>query len=261
MITVEDINKTFAEKGVYIELPLPPDRVVKSIEILEKQTEGDNVKLLLNVKFIDESGRDVSDILFCHGRTTRKRIKKTAPPPLLERLKSEMLTQREKSTFENEAEAETYIKEAISHLLQDKGYHPIEQGEIELYFEKEGRGFFINLAVRLDEKAVEKAKGLVELRRKHGSSYDYGLVIPAFQESLGLPLHAQERWMFTNGEYLSAHHIGVYAVDNLDPNRIYPFTIYPGVKELMRYFMTTTQQWLLIRSRYVVDRARKRDSN
>jgi len=290
MITVEEINKTFAEKGVYVELPLPPDRVVKSIEILEKQTDGDNIKLLLSVKFIDERGREVSDILFCHGRTKVKRIKKAAPPPLLEPLKSQMLPQRAKSTFENEAEAETYLKEAISHLLQDKGYHPslarygaerggppsvpcqikgvagratsyIKQAEIGLYFEKEGRGFFINLAARLDEKAVEKAKRLVELRRKHGSSYDYGLVVPAFQESLGLPLHAQERWMFTNGEYLSAHHIGVYAVDNLDPNRIYPFTIYPGVKELMRYFMTTTQQWSLIRSRYVVDRAEKRDSN
>jgi len=259
MITVEEINKTFAEKGLYVKLPLPPDQVLTGIEVLEKQTEGDNVKLLLSVRFIDEGGKEASDIIFCQGKMMIKREKKAAPVTL-EPLKSQMLPRREKSGFETEAEAETYLREAISHLLQDKGYHPIERGEVELYLEKEGRGFFINLAARCDEKAMEKAKDLVKLRRKHGSSHDYGLIFPAFQESLGLPLHLQERWVFGNEEYLSAHRVGIYAVDNLDPNRIYPWTIYPGVKELMRYFMITTQQWSLIRSRYVLDRARRRDS-
>jgi len=260
MMTVEEINKTFAEQGIHVELPLPPDRVVKNIEILEKQIDGDDVKLLLNVKFIDEKGKEVSDILFCQGKTKIKREKKATPSSVLEPLKSQMLPRREKIIFEDEAKAEAYLRQAISHLLQDKGYHLIKRAEAGLYFEKEGRGFFINLAARLDEKAVEKAKELVELRRKHGSSHDYGLIVPAFQESLGLPLNLQDRWVFTNEEYLSAHRIGVYAVDNLDPNRIYPLTIYPGVKEFIRYFMITTQQWQLIRSRYVLDRAERRNS-
>ena len=272
MMTVEEINKTFAEKGVYIELPLPPDRLVKSIEILEKQNEGNNVKMLLNVKFIDERGKEVSDIFFCQGKA--KIIRKKREMPLaLEPLKSQMLPLRKEASFESEAEAEGYLKQAISHLLQDKGYQPslarygveggeptaqpIERGETWLYFEKEGRGFFINIAARLDEKAVERAKELVELRHKYGSSYDYGLIIPAFQESLGLPLNLQDRWIFANEEYLAAHRIGVYAVDNLDPNRLYPLTVYPAVKELVRYFMITTQQWQLIRSRYALDRAKR----
>ena len=259
MITVEEINKTFSEKGLHVELPLPPDQVLTGLEILEKRIEGENIKLLLNVRFIGEGGREASDIIFCQGKTKIRKEKKVVPA-VLEPLKSQMLRRREKNVFENEAEAETYLREAISHLLQDKGYHPIEREDVELYMEKEGRGFFINLAARCDDKAVEKARVLVELRRKHGSSHDYGLIVPAFQESLGLPLHLQERWVYTNEEYLSAHRVGIYAVDNLDPNRIYPWTIYPGVKELMRYFMITTQQWSLIRSRYVLDRARKRDS-
>ena len=272
MITVEEINKTFAEKGVYIELPLPPDRPVKSIEILEKQTEGDNVKLLLNVNFIDERGKEVSDIFFCQGKAKIKR-KKRAMPSAMETLKSQMLPRRKDAAFESEDEAKSYLKRAISHLLQDKGYQPslarygaegggqppqpTERGETWLYFEKEGRGFFINLAARLDEKAVEKAKELVELRHKYGSSHDYGLVIPAFQESLGLPLNLQDRWVYTNEEYLAAHRIGVYAVDNLDPNRLYPLTVYPAAKELISYFMITTQQWQLIRSRYALERAKR----
>ena len=183
-----------------------------------------------------------------------------APPSVIEPLKSQMLPLREKIAFENEIEAVFFLREAISHFLQDKGYRPIEREMVDLYYEKEGKGFFVNLAARCDERAVERAKELVELRRRYGSSHDYGLVVPAFQESLGLPLNLQDRWVSRNGEYLSAHRIGVYAVNNQDPNRIYPLTIFPRTRELISYFMITTQQWLLIRNRYVAERAKRRDS-
>ena len=259
MVTVEEINKTFAEKGLYIELPLPPDRVVKGIEVLEKRTDGEEVKLLLKVKFIDEMGKEVTDILFCQGKQKEiKRVKKLPTAPPVEPTKSRVLPTREKATFEDEAEALAYLREAIADLLQDKGYCPTERSHVELYFEKEGRGFFVNLAVRCDDEGFRKAKELVELRRKYGSSHDYGLVVPAFQESLGLPLRLQDQWLYKNEELLSAHRIGVYAVDNADPNRIYPLTVYPGAKELVRYFMFTSQQWQIVRSRYVQLRGRSK---
>ena len=45
-------------------------------------------------------------------------------------------------------------------------------------------------------------------------------------------------------DYLSAYRIGIYAVNDQDPNRIYAFTIYPKLKEIMEYFVATTPQGL-----------------
>jgi len=255
MLTVEDVNKAFAEKGIHIKIPLPPHYKVKHMEVLERKTFPAAVGVLLNLKYVDDQGREFSDLFYCQGEVERKREAKPPPQPARP-VKEGMLPKRETPEFSGEEEALRYLRQAIGHLLEDKGYKEVGGKESELYYEQEGAGFFVNLAPRCDEQALAKARALVELRRKYGPNHDYGLVVPAFQESLGVPLRVQESWITQNLEYLSAHRIGVYGVDNLDPNRIYPFTVYPRPRELMRYFLWTSQQWSFVRSRYVESRGR-----
>lgn len=252
MATVEEINKTFAEKGISIELPLPGNWLVKEIEVLEKKKlPSSRIGVLLGVKFYDDRGREISELFFCEGHVEAERERRVEAAEVQGPLKSVFLPPREKATFEDEEDAKTYLREAISHLLQDKGYRQVKQSGADLYFEKGAQGFFINLSPRCDEKGLEKARALIEMRRKHGSQHEYGLVVPAFQESLGIPLYEQEKWVLRNQDYMSAHRIGVYAVDNEDPNRIYAFTIYPPTRDLVRYFIATTPQWPFVRARYV----------
>jgi len=255
MITVAEVNKAFLDKGLHIELPLPDDRVVKKVEILEKRTWPGGVGVLLNVKFIDEQGREVSDIFFCQGRKESKKVVTVASP--IKPLKSEMLPQRERLTFETDEEVKAYLKLAISHLLQDKGYQVAEQSEVDLYLEKGGKGFFINLSCRCDDEAFKRIEELYELRGKYGGDHDYGLVVPAFQEYLGIPLRSQEGWVQRHHEWLSVQHIGVYAADNQDPNKLYSFTVYPQARELRRYFMITSQQWSLVRAKFIERRSER----
>ncbi|MFA4916564.1 MAG: hypothetical protein WC560_07830 [Syntrophales bacterium] len=251
MITIEDVNKAFAAKGIFIELPLPVNLMVKSIEVLEKIHYTAGIRLLLRVEYINEDGKEVSELIYREGpfKKERKPLPKSPELP-----KDNLLPTRDKMAFADAEEAKAYLKEAITHLLQDKGYSPEETSETDLYFTKEGIGFFVKLAIRCDEKGLEKAKQLRELRRKHGPTHEYALVFPAFQDSLGLPLRIQERWIARNQDYLSIHRIGLYGVDNMDPNRIYSFSIYPKELALKRYFMITTQSWFLVRNRYVQER-------
>jgi len=257
MTTVEDINKAFVEKGLSIELPLPGGWLVKKIDILEKHRYAGGVRVLLGVRYINGQGGEISDSFLCEGSVSRPKEKTdTRSSNILETLKSDLLPLRERTTFDNEDEARDYLKEAICHLLQDKGYSPGEQNEADLYFFKGEQRFYLNLAARCDAEAREMTEQLIVLRTKYGSTYEYGLVIPAFQESLGIPLRIQEHWISSNMDSLTSHGIGIYAVNNTDPNRIYAFTNYPKSKPLMKYFVTTTQQWELARSRYVVTRQR-----
>jgi len=256
-VTVAEVNKAFAAKGLHITLPLAEDVVVAGIDILERQKTPGSIKVLMRVKFINEKGREEQDIFVCEGKTDveKKFVRKTYELP-----KKTLLPKRDHITFESDAGALEYIKQAIIHLLQDKEYPLLENPASDLYFEKDGKGFYINLALRLDDAAFERAKALVELRRslrEKAGQHDFGIVVPSIQESLGLALRLQERWVSRNQDYLSVQRIGVYGVDNGDPNTIYPFTIYPSMLELKRYFMVTSQQWALVRSRYVLERARK----
>lgn len=63
--------------------------------------------------------------------------------------------------------------------------------------------------------------------------------------------------MLRNQESLAANRIGVYAVDNWNPNLIYAFGVHPSPRELKKYFMTTGPKWSLVRSRYVLRRDKK----
>lgn len=256
MVTVADINKAFKDKDIQIKLPLPEDWQIKKLELLEKTRHLDTLHLLLNVSFVNDRGEVKSDLFNLEGSMRRKVIESNPPKSVM---KSEFLPVREKVTFDDEDEARAYMMEAMSHLLKDKGYSPGELTGADLYFEKGGRGFFINLAVRCDDQGLEEVKRLVKLRHEYGADYDYGLVIPAFQDSLGLSLRLEEMWISDNTEYLTAHRICVFAVDNADPNRLYPFTVYPKDRSLMSYFMVTTQQWILVRTRYVTTRKERRE--
>jgi hypothetical protein len=218
------------------------------------------MNVLLKVSFIDDKGKVASGLFTCEGRMERKKPLITVSEGMPKPLTLEPLPTREKFAFESDDEVLSYLSKAITHLAQDKGYRPVEQSDCDLYFEKESRGLFINLTPRCDKVGLDRAKELIELRGKHGSAYDYGLVVPAFQESLGISLLVQERWYREYGEFLAAHRIGVYAVSNTDPNVIFPFTIYPKEKELARYFMYSSQQWATIRRKYVLEE-RRREKN
>jgi len=257
MATVDEINRTFAQQGLDLKLPLPGDWLVKDVQVLEKMSLPDRrIAVLFGVKVYNDAGKEVSDIFLCEGtvRASRRRARQLLGPS--EPLKKVLLPQRVRATFESEEDALSYLKEAIGHLLEDKGYRPGGERGADLYFERGQQGFFVNVAARCDEAGLQKAMGLLEARKRHGSGHDYGLVVPAFQESLGIPLHVQEGWVFRHQEYLSAHRIGVYAVHNQDPNRLYAFTIYPQARELMKYFFVTTTQWPFVRARYVEQRGR-----
>ncbi len=165
---------------------------------------------------------------------------------------------RSQEGFENDEAARAYLSEAVTHLVKDKGYSQVERGDVDLCFEKEGRRFLVELAVRCDDLALAKAEKLLALRQAEGVDHDYALVIPAFQETLGVPLLAQERWILRHQEKLTINRIGVFGVDNWNPNLLYAFSVHPGQKDLKRYFMMTGSKWELVRSRYVLRRPIKK---
>ncbi len=253
MLTVAEINQTFQEKGLLITLPLPPEWQVKKMNVLERKSLPGGVGVLLNVTYVDGSGHQKAELFYCEGEL--KVARRKAMPRVERTEKKGYLPRREEIGFADEAGALDYLRTATAHLLEDKGYSPAPAKEgADLYLEKEGQGFFAVFVPRLDDAALEKARVLVELRGKQGPQHEYGLVAPAFQEPLGLPLRQQEAWVARNQEYLSSHRIGVYGVDNLDPNRLFPYTIYPKPRELMRYFLYTAQAWHMARSRFVESR-------
>lgn len=259
MLTVGEINSTFAEKGVQVQLPLPPAYFVRSLQILERKKIPGGVALLLSVRFINDKGQEVSDLFHCEGAVESEEKKRRAAagdieqPPL-----DALLPLRSQEGFEDDEAAKAYLQESITHLATDKGYNQVEREEVDLYFEKEGRGFFVELAVRCDDAALAKAEKLLALRQQKGVDHDYGLVIPAFQETLGVPLLAQERWILRHLEKLTINRIGVFGVDNWNPNLLYAFSVHPGQKDLKRYFMMTGSKWELVRSRYVLRRPIKK---
>lgn len=258
MMTVREVNETFTEKGLHIVLPLPDDWLVKNLEILEKKHLPGGVAALLNVTYVNDRGEETSELFQCDTKVDHPSRKQVRDSSSDVHLKEHFLPVRETSAFQSETEAGGYLQEAFSHFLLDKEYSPVEQsGMADICFQRGEQIFFLNISIRCDSVAYEKARHLIELRHEYGSEHDYGLVVPAFQDSLGVSLIQQERWISKNEEYFSTHHIGVYAVDNLNPNQIYAFTTYPKTKDFRRYFMITSGQWTSVRDRYVASRGAK----
>ena len=258
MATASEIRDIFAQKGLTIDFPVQDNLLVKNIDIVERHTyPGGGVHFLLRIAFVDEKGKERSDLFPCDGRIERKTplfsVSEEVPKPLI----LDPLPMRDRIDFEDEDDALGYLGKAITHLLQDRGYSPVHQLGCDLYFQKGPIGFFINLAPRCDEAALGRTRELIGLRGEHGHTHDYGLIVPAFQDSLGTSLLLQENWFRYHGESLASHRIGVYGVNNSDPNLIFPFTIYPKEREAARYFMYTGPQWSILRNKYVLRRKGK----
>jgi hypothetical protein len=60
----------------------------------------------------------------------------------------------------------------------------------------------------------------------------------------------QEEWLSESINRLSNNHVGIFAVDNKDPNTIYPLAMYPKERDLRIYFIKTSTRWSLLNSRY-----------
>ena len=258
MTTIREVKEIFARKGLYFEQLPSDDCLVKGLEVVEKRitAQGDS-KIVLNITYLDK-GKVSSDLFLCEGKLARK--SKITPPPkeAPKPTKLEPLPLRSTFEFDSQEEAIAYVRNAISHLLKDKDYREVKQEECDLYFQKVSVGFFFNLTARFDEKALDKARKLIDLRMKYGAENNYGLAAPAFQDSLGISLLQQEHWLRQHGELLAAHRIGVYTVNNKNPNQVFPFTVYPRKDlELARYFMHTVQQWPTMRDKYIQYRAEK----
>ena len=249
MTTVADVNQAFEQKKMSIKLPYPDDWQVKNIQILEKKDTAAEVKVLLALELIYE-GKVINDMCFLEGEIIREQPKAAAHVDAPQK-NSHLLPTRDRFDFENDEEVLAYLKEAFESLLLDNDYKIEEHEDSDIYGIVGKRGFFLMLAPRLDAGANSIAQHLVDLRKKYKHMNDYGLVVPAFQEPLGISLSAQESWVMANVDKLSSHRIGVYGVDNSDPNRIYPFTIYPQVRGLLRYFVAASRQWQDARMQYL----------
>lgn len=251
MSTVKDANEMFAKQNLKISLPYPEDWIVKDIEILEKQDLPGGVNVLLGLKMINSDGKEISELYFSESDLKREPIYKSPK----RQMRKNILPQRETSEFTSEKEAVEHLSAAMEGLLKEKGYE-LGKKEINLYGEKTGRGFYLNIIPRCDQEGLGKINELIELRGKYGDAHDYGLLIPAFQDSLGISQMIQEEWMSVHMNLFSKNHIGIFAVDNIDPNNIYPLTIYPKEKELRKYFIQSGSKWALLKSRYAASRTR-----
>jgi len=257
LLTVDDIHRTFADKGVHIKLPLPGHYLIKKMQILERKNLPGGVSLLLNISFVNDRGEDVSDLFYCEGELEREEKEQAEPVQDHHLPLTQLLPLRFKEGFDSEEEEREYLTLAITHLLEEKGYSSIDRKDVDLYFEDRGTGFFLNLALRCDDHALQKTEEMINIRQEHGVDHDYGILIPAFQETLDVSLLNEERWMLRHQERLTINRIGLYGVDNWNPNLIYAFTIHPQPRELKRYFMTTGPKWNLVRSRYVLGRKKR----
>jgi hypothetical protein len=250
--TVADVNRALQGKKMAIQLPYPEDWIVKDMQILEKKDTAASVKVLLAMELIRE-GKLIRDTCYLEGPIEREQLGGPAEVPTLEKTKY-VLPVRNRLGFESDEEAIEHLREAFASLLQEHDYVIEDHPEADVYATLGKRGFFAKLAVRCDESAHEKAQDLVELRKQYKHVNDYGLVVPAFQEPLGLPLSQQEAWVQAHVDSLSSHRVGIYGVDNSDPNRIYPFTVYPQVRGLLRYFVTASRQWMDVRAQFILSR-------
>lgn len=248
MVTVAETNDLFIQQHLNIALPYPPTWQVKEINVVEKRRTHKSVKMLLFVAVIDEEGREISDLLYQESEIFQQ---KNELPPKPQTCIPGRLPGRPQAGFASREEALDYLKLAVTSYLQEYGFSIQATHDIELFFAKDDKGVIVRYAPCLDRGALAVAKSLVNMRKEYKAEFDYWLVVPAFQDSLGVSMIEQETWLSENEEYLSIHRIGIFAVDNLDPNCIYAFTVYPQIKEFMKYFIASSKRWPVVRQRYL----------
>jgi hypothetical protein len=252
MTTVADVNKAFSEKRMTIQLPYPEEWQVRDVQILEKRDTARHVQVLLAVELVRE-GKVFRDICYLEGDIDRGDTRPEAQEEGVPK-RTRALPVRDRFDFDSDAEALGHITDAFSALLLDHDYRIERHPEVDLYGCVGQRGFFVMCACRFDQDATEKARRLIDLRKRQKHGHDYGLAVPAFQEPFGIPFSVQESWVAAHADILCTHRVGLYGVDNADPNRIYPFTVYPQVRGLLRYFVATSRQWQDVRQRYLMAR-------
>ncbi len=252
MTTVADVNIAFHQKKMDINLPYPDDWIVKDLQILEKKDYAKEVKVLLAVELLLD-GKTITDMCFLEGEIERDRPKVDATIEIPQKT-NHILPTRNRFDFDSDDEVRQYLKDGFASLLKDNDYQIEDNEEADLYGIVGKRGFYIMITPRLDDEAIKAAHHLIDLRKKYKYMNDYGLVVPAFQEPLGVSLSAQESWVMANVDRLSSFRVGVYGIDNSDPNRVYPFTIYPQVRGLLRYFVAASRQWQDARTQYMTIR-------
>ena len=159
--------------------------LVRSLQILERKKIPEGVALLLSIKFVNDKGEEVSDLFHCEGKLESEEKKRAAAreietPPL-----AAHLPLRSQEGFESDEAARSYLTEAVTHLVKDKGYNQVERGDVDLCFEKEARRFLVELAVRCDDMALSKAEKLLALRQTEGVDSGLRLGYPGLPGDAG----------------------------------------------------------------------------
>ncbi|HBN27185.1 MAG TPA: hypothetical protein DD405_06930 [Desulfobacteraceae bacterium] len=245
MSTVKDANEVLAAQKLNIKLPHPEHWEIKEMEILEKKDYPDSVHVLLGLKMINDEGKEISDLYYSESKVEREPKLKMMSTSL----KKKNLPLRDKMAFDAISDAQEYIEIAIKSLIEENGYTIEETSQDYILATKNERDFYICIVPIYGDECMKKLNLLISYREQYGDSKDYGIVSVAFQKSLGVSRLDQDQWMAENIEKFSTNHVGLYAVDNLDPNSIYPLTIYPKDKDLRRYFIKKSTQWTLLKTR------------
>ena len=245
MSTVKDANEILASQNLNITLPHPEHWEIKEMEILEKKDLPDAVHVLFGLKMIDDEGKEVSDLYYAESKCHREPKLKM----MSTNLKKNLLPLRDTMDFNSIEEAYEYIKTAVTSLIEENGYIIKEITQDHIRAEKGERDFYLCIVPVYGDECIKKLDLLISYRQQYGDSKDYGILSIAFQKTLGVSRMDQDQWMSENIERFSTNHIGMYAVDNLDPNSIYPLTLYPRDKGLRTYFIKKSTQWTLLKSR------------
>ena len=257
MSTVKDANEVLAAQKLNIKLPHPEHWEIKEMEILEKKDYPDSVHVLLGLKMINDEGKEVSDLYYSECKVEREPKLKM----MSTRLKTKNLPFRDKMAFDSPEDAHEYIKVAITSLIEENGYTTDQTNPDYILATKNERSFYICIAPVYGDECIKKLELLTSYRDQYGDAKDYGLLSLAFQKSLGVSRMDQDQWMSDNIEKFATNHVGMYAVDNLDPNSIYPLTVYPKDKDLRKYFIKKSTQWTLLKTRDTAYRPGSKDTD
>ena len=257
MPTVKDANEVLAAQKLNIKLPHPERWEIKEMEILEKKDYPDSVHVLLGLKMINDEGKEISDLYYAESKVKREPTLKL----MSTQLKKKNLPLRDKMEFDTIEHAHDYIEVAINSLIKENGYTIEQTNQDYILATKNERDFYICIVPVYGDECAKKLDLLISYRDQYGDSKDYGILSVAFQKSLGVSRMDQDQWMSDNIEKFSNNHVGMYAVDNLDPNSIYPLTVYPKDKDLRKYFIKKSTQWTLLKTRDTAYRPGSKDTD
>jgi hypothetical protein len=75
MTTIGDVKEIFVKKGLYFEHLPPEDFLVTGMDVVERHvTPQGNSKVVLNIRYIDEGGKELSDLFLCEGTAAAPKL-------------------------------------------------------------------------------------------------------------------------------------------------------------------------------------------